>query len=216
MDASLQIRGGGAILIYMTGTLVTMFGAYLPMLALESPVANARTLIFLIVIPIALGFMTCTIQEHRRLLAILLVPMLLYGFYYVYAFGNVLKHQTEQDRMFAQQLSYDLQRMDYEGSHPGRQEALDELTMIGGEPPSLELLIAAKRQPLMANIIQPRLRENDWLGYVLLRHCFPYDFIPLVQVDAEDRSYADSHDPVISNAVYAIYLRDKRIIVKFQ
>lgn len=208
--------GGRTILIYAVGTFIALFGAYLPMLALEAPVVNARTLIFLIVIPVALGFMTCALAERRKVIALLLIPLLMYGFYYVYAFGNVLKRQAELDSMFAQQIAYDINRLDYEGGHPGRTATQPTVTIIGSAPSALERLIAAKRQPLMSYMIQPHMREKD-RGWVLVRHAVPFDFMPGIgSVEDEDRSYAASHAPEISNATYALYLNGSHIIVKFQ
>lgn len=204
------------ICIYVAGALVTVFGAYLPLLLLQAPANHARELIFLVVIPLALGIMTCALAESRRVLAFLLVPMLMYGFYYIYAFGNVLKHQAEWETTIVQQISYDIGRLEYDGGHPGRTAHPPTIAIVGDAPPSLELQIAMRKQPLMANILESCLLENH-NGCVLLRHYVPFDFTMGVDEEIEKgRSYAASHDPVLSNTLYAIYLHDDHIIVKFQ
>lgn len=211
------MRGGKdavkKILIYVVGVFTVLFGSFLPMVALEAPATNARTLIFLIGIPLSFGIMTCMLAERREMIAVLLAPLLMFGFYYVYAFGNVLKHQAEQDMMYARQISYDISRLDYEGSHPGRTTDSPVITVLGEAPSALEQSIAAKRQPLMANILRTSMREND-RGWILIRHAFPFDFTPGRATD-EVREEVSSHRPEISNAVYDIYVRDNHIIIKF-
>lgn len=202
--------------VYAGGVLVVVFGAYAPLVLLQAPANHARELIFLVVIPLALGIMTCALAESRRVLAFLLVPLLMYGFYYIYSFGNVLKHQAEWENMIVQQISYDIGRLKYEGSHPGRTAHPPTIAIVGDAPPSLEFQIAVRRQPLMANILESCLLENH-NGCVLLRHYVPFDFTMGVNEEIEKgRSYAASHDPVLSNTLYAIYLHDDHIIVKFQ
>lgn len=208
--------GGKMVVIYVVGVLIVLFGGYLPLLALSGQANHACSLIFLIVVALALGSMLCILAERRKVLAFLLVPLLMYGCYYDYAFGNVLKRQTEHEIMIVQQISYDIQRMDYEGSHPGRTAELPKITLIGSAQPSLEFLVAAKRQPLMANLLESNLME-DHSAWILLRRYLPFDFQPGFGKEEMEacHHYADAHDPVLVNSAYAIYLDGGHIIVKF-
>lgn len=199
---------------YILGVSIVLFASFLPMLLLDQPIVVARTLIFLAVIPFALGIMICAIAEQRAILSVTLIPLLMFGFYYVSAYGNVLSRQTAHDNMFAQQISYDINRLGLDMGPSKADQPSFELVVIGTAPDSRERMIASKKNPLMASIAQPHLRE-DWISVALIEHFSPYRFHP-VAVSDEDRAFASSQEPQISNSVYRIYVRDYRIIVTFQ
>lgn len=196
------------IIIILAALVMILTGPVLPFLLLRNPVYSPRVLISFSAVTLLLGVMIAFYRNKKGILAILFIPFIMFGYYYSYSYGNLLRAEEIRTNYIAQHIAMDLELLD-----PDRK--ITNIYYIGNSPTTWGYNVAVRKLPLMKKLVH-RYFINDFFGAEKISQFLPERYIKYTVKNKFPNSYFENFIPLKSNGIYDLYFFENYMIIKFR
>ncbi len=142
----------------------------------------------------------------RKVLIILMLPVMLFGFSYSYAYGNALEAQERYETAVTSGIAHEIEEAD-----PLRN--CTHIEVIGRMERCPEVKTLCDKYPRFSAIVPTYMYGENWIGTAYLNHFLQkeikYGELP------EAQEYVREAEPFEKNALYSLYMKDDHIILVF-
>lgn len=180
----------------------------LPLIVFKSPVFDPRLLLSFCGVSLVLGLALYYLSRRHRWVWALTAVCILFGLSFYYTYGNALKSQRNYDEYVFQSVARDVEKVVV-----GKK--LRHLVISGRMPVCRELSLATSKFPLIRTLV-PIYFSNNWKwGHLLLSHYLPRLNFSRQQLDDADLDYLRTAKPDVYNALYMLFTRDRKLVLRF-
>ncbi len=189
--------------------VILMLVAALPLTVLSQGNISEHVLVGIGVsmLYIGLGAVYPENKQYGMILTMVLIPILLFQYVYIYSYGNVADSQKKYETYIVQSIVSDIERADPEGE-------CNTVDVIGSMPKSRQLQTACEKYPQFEAIIPVYIYPENWIGTALLNH-YTYNELFWQEMSESEAAALSLTEPVSETAVYRLYKVDKKMVIDF-
>lgn len=184
--------------------------AVLPLFFLSSSSISSRTLISLCSFTLLTGIlMVLAVPKMKQLIAVLLIPCVIFQYSYVYTYGTALTAQNNYNTMLAYDIAKDFETLNADGAQ------FDSITFIGAPARMQKVTLAFRKYPQFSELMNSYFTNSFWQGGGFLLQ-YLRGWVNFVEVTDEEYNQVLSMEPAADNHYYACYPVGSKVIITFK